>query len=137
MSCFFSLALINRPTSEIFSACFVTRISLNEKGSEVMFFVITEMNKGKLSDKTKRKISKNRKGISVGANNHFYGKHHSDKTRKRIGNSRKGKSLGHIGYMTGKTHTREWKEEATSTSARMGSISISAGGYLESTSSLP
>lgn len=66
---------------------------------------------GKLSEETKRKISKNRSGISLGKDNHFYGKHHSEETREKISKSRKGQCVGHIGYMTGKRHSKEWKKK--------------------------
>lgn len=56
----------------------------------------------KLSEKTKRKISENKKGKKIintenyrkfGNENNFYGKHHTDEAKEKMSNAKKGKKL--------------------------------------------
>lgn len=57
----------------------------------------------KLSEEIKLKLSKIRKGEK----NSFYGKKHTDKTKKLISKNRKGKCSGNDHPMYGKSHTKE------------------------------
>ncbi len=56
-----------------------------------------------LTDKTKNRISKGRKGKCIGEENHFYGKTHSEESKQKI-------KENHIG-MTGKTHSDKTKKK--------------------------
>ncbi|HFK8175729.1 TPA: NUMOD3 domain-containing DNA-binding protein [Clostridium perfringens] len=47
----------------------------------------------KLSDLTRNKISKSKKGKCTGKNNPMYGKYHSDETKKKIGENKKVKII--------------------------------------------
>lgn len=48
----------------------------------------------KTPDSVKEQISRNRRGKSLGEDNHFYGKKHSVDTKSKISESRKGQTVG-------------------------------------------
>lgn len=45
------------------------------------------------SEKSKQKMSQNKKGKYTGAENHFYGKHHTEESRRKMSESRKGRVI--------------------------------------------
>jgi hypothetical protein len=63
------------------------------------------------SEKTKKLMSKNRKGKRTGAKNSFYGKTHTQECKKIISEKLKGKFCGKLNPFHGKNHSEESKQK--------------------------
>lgn len=68
---------------------------------------ISEGNKGKTySEETLKRMSLSHKGKQIGADNPFYGKHHTDSVKQKHSSFMRGNN-----YFKGKHHTEEYKKQ--------------------------
>ena len=77
----------------------------NRPASELIFLTESEHSSlRKVSEETKKKMSKAKKGKYLGENNSFYGKHHSEESKKKMSEANKGNKyhLGKHWYNNGK-----------------------------------
>ena len=69
----------------------------NRPASELIFLTESEHSSlRKVSEETKKKMSKAKKGKYLGENNSFYGKHHSEESKKKMSEANKGNKY-HLG----------------------------------------